>query len=391
MKAFTLDQSFVDTLHRRLTEVNKKFFPIGSGLKMNTVPSVDHLREIIGKIMWASTQLEEGKASKFRVSYCPPAGIDHLGLRFSPESSRQWKTAEIVKLAPAIVPPEGQMCVYPENGQLLIQGFTTIGLTSIVFEALDPARVVIRYPAKFVQAEVMGENAWFVDSSWSSDAYNLLSIPAGESGEHDIDKAMSFFRGDVTMEILTRVRLLGHGGTILFVSDNEIWKESIEQPVAFECSERFKGIGRIERALKSELTTAKKLGKKVVVTATELLADRRYSGTLADVSRTIAYLTGIDGALVLNNDFDVLAFGVKIKETQKEKGEKVLRIAPYEGEKAEELLLTDAFRGKRHLSTARFTLNTNSTAFTVSQDGGVTGFVTLDGDLRAYKNLELLF
>jgi DNA integrity scanning protein DisA with diadenylate cyclase activity len=55
------------------------------------------------------------------------------------------------------------------------------------------------------------------------------------------------------------------------------------------------------------------------------------------------------------------------------------------------------FRGKRHLSAARFVINNSrSIAFVVSQDGGITAFAigkdksNGKNKLLAYKELEVL-
>ena len=101
----------------------------------------------------------------------------------------------------------------------------------------------------------------------------------------------------------------------------------------------------------------------------------------------------VDGAAVLNKSFDVLAFGAKIKETQKIGSyQTVSKVLPLESDsEPKESPLAHEFRGKRHLSAARFVLNNpNSLVFTVSQDGGITCFIMSDKKLMAYKGIELL-
>lgn len=380
---FSLDKKFVRELHARLQAANKSFF---GKRNQEKIPSVVDLREILSKVFWASTQFEEGRPSKFRVTYSLPIGIQHLSLRFNLGSAKLWAIHELVKLAPAVVPPDGNICVYPFMGTLYIQGLHTSSLTAVTFEILDSARVVVRFPLRSVIAELTGERAEFIDKDWNTRVLELL-CPYSPSVGGQLADMISILYGDVVKETLNRIRRLNHGGTLLIVPDDSQWRKSIEKPIAFECEQRYNGVQHIEESLTSELTSA----SNVVQRAMEVLARPTFVGAIGDTSRTLAYLSGIDGAVMLAQNLDVLAFGVKVREKQKSKSETVVRRMPYEGDPAGETSLTDAFRGKRHLSTARFVLdNPLSKAFTVSQDGGVTAFVMEGEVLHAYKGLELL-
>jgi hypothetical protein len=126
----------------------------------------------------------------------------------------------------------------------------------------------------------------------------------------------------------------------------------------------------------------------------------RYKPWVNDAAASIAHLTAVDGATILNTSFEVLGFGVKIKTRQTPRNaEKVSVISPLEADGPnDQVSLGQEFRGMRHLSAARFVeLNPSSEALVVSQDGGITGFVMRKSDepntsseLRAYRGLELL-
>lgn len=382
---FVLNRKFARELRSRLIHTNNKFFPKKIREK---IPTNKHLQEIVSKIFWASTQPEEGRSARFRVAYAMPSGIEHLGLRFNFSSAKLWNTNELVKLGPAVVPPNGTVCVYPFMGDLYIQGLTTLSPTSVVFEILDPARIVVKFPLTSVVAEITGERADFINQSWGREGVDLIQTYDPKEKNFELGVIISLLYGNVVSGALLRMRLLGHGGTIIFVGGDNSWKKSIEKPIAFECEQTYNGTRRIESSLRTEL----RMMPDVLERGINLLASPVYSAAIGDTARTLAYLSGIDGAVVLTKSLSVLAFGAKVKEKQKVRTvEKVIKITPHENDTPKETSLADAFRGKRHLSTARFIIDhPNAVAVTVSQDGGITGFVMKDRSLHAYRGLELL-
>lgn len=402
VNTFKLDKGFLKELHKRLVKANKE--PLGVRLKPNlvksdSIPSLKHLEEIISAMFWASTQLEEGRLPRFRVGYSFPSGIEHLAMGFNFDSLKLWNAEEIRKLAPAIVPPNGQLCVYPFMKRLLIHGLQSTNLHEVTFEIIEPARMVIRFWINSTIAEITGQKSGFIDDNWNNKGLELMSTYESVEENQMINSMLSHLYRNMTQEILSRIRLLRHGGTIIFVSDNNIWKKSVEKPITYECEMRYNGLRHIEESLNSQLQSIKlketedETNYRILDTATKQLISPQYKGFIGDAARSVAYLTAVDGVTILSKNFDVLAFGVKIKEIQKgRKTQRVQKIVPYESDaEISESSLTYEFRGKRHLSAARFVINNpDSIAFTVSQDGGITGFVIEDDKLLAYKGLELL-
>src|SRR5439155_17316889 len=96
---------------------------------------------------------------------------------------------------------------------------------------------------------------------------------------------------------------------------------------------------------------------------------------LARVIDTIGGVTAVDGATVMTDDYELLAFGAKIARRRGAAPiERVMVTEPIEGGAAEVVHPT-ALGGTRHLSAAQFVQDQrDATAFVASQDGRFTVF-----------------
>jgi hypothetical protein len=354
------------------------------------VPSLEHLEEILSGMFWASTQMEEGRFPRFRAIYAGPVKSRSFGLEFA--QPIQWESEEIRKIAPAVTPPDGRICIFPYEGKLFIQGMQSkISINDpqrVMFEILDPARITIQFPQYENIAEIKGYGAGFIDELWSDASRDLISLESIRNKNND---DFSLIYRVMTQEILSRIRLLRHGGSLLFVSNLTNLGKSLETPIHYKSGSNFNAIKLIKDSAKEYL---KENIDKPIAAEIKALKLSLNKLRMADSARTVAYLSAVDGATILNNKFEVIAFGTKIKEipaTNEEK-QKVKMILPLEtDEEPKQSLLVKEFRGKRHLSVARFVLNNpGSIGFAISQDGGITGFVMHHNQLVAYKGLELL-
>jgi hypothetical protein len=101
------------------------------------------------------------------------------------------------------------------------------------------------------------------------------------------------------------------------------------------------------------------------------------TGWLNRTVDAVAGLTAVDGAVVLNNQYDVLGFGAKIvRRKGHAQVEQVIVTEPIEGAKAT-LIHPDKLGGTRHLSAAQFVHDQRdeaegSAALVASQDGRFT-------------------
>src|SRR5262245_50532157 len=102
-------------------------------------------------------------------------------------------------------------------------------------------------------------------------------------------------------EILHRIRLMKHGGTLLLVDRKDGWRASVD-PLLYECAVCFDHVQLIAKALDSEI-------ENIDMNADEFEQRSRALGSaaqfhmvkyfeIADAARAIAYLSAIDGATV---------------------------------------------------------------------------------------------
>lgn len=393
---FKIDRAFVSALHKRLQTLHKSYLADHSAPE--DTPSVEQLEEIISTMIWASTQHEEGRLSRFAIAFAKPTPLDFLGLSFA--VPKRLSTEELRKLAPAVLPREGRIMVWPNasNKNLEICGLQTTSLSSVTVRVLDPGRLTVSFPVDSIIAEIAGTRAGFISSDWNNKGQRMMApkqlFPSGILGD-----ALSYFSIYVTRHILSRMRLLGHGGTIVFVQDDRAWHKSVDQPIFYQCNQNLNEFERIIESFKKSI--AAKVGGTAKDTMTEaltLLVSPEYQRFIGDAARSIAYMSAVDGATVLNSKFAVLAFGVKLKPSKRKTSstavEMVTTVLPFEGVPASDVPIDEAFRGTRHLSAARFVLNNpKAVAFVVSQDGGITGLIMEAGSstkLLAIKSLELL-
>lgn len=392
---FKIDRPFVKELHKRLEKLRKQY--LGHLYASKDTPTVEQLEELISTIIWASTQHEEGRLSRFAVAFSEPSLLDFLALSF--EGPKKLSTEELRKLAPAVLPRDGRIMVWPDvaTNVLEICGLQTTSLSSITFRVLDPGRLTVSFPLDSTIAEITGTRAGFISSDWNNKAQRMMAPPDGSTGGA-FGELFSFFSIHETQQILSRIRLLGHGGTIVFVQDSMEWQKSVDLPIFYQCNQNLNELDRIVESFRKEVeATASGTGSDAMKKGLELIASPRYQLFMGDAARSIASLSAVDGATILNSKFSVLAFGVKLKpakkRTRSNKEEKVTRIFPFEGIPSSDVSIDEEFRGTRHLSAARFVLNNRSAvAFVVSQDGGITGLMlnSRSSTLLAFKSLELL-
>lgn len=392
---FKLDSRFIKRLCRRLSKSNK----FGLKFQPAEIPTAEQMKEIISTIMWASTQHEEGRFSRFRIAFGEPFILDHLAIIF--ETHKRLSVEELRGLAPAVVQLEGHIGVWPSgpSGELQIWGLLTTSMFQLTFEVIDSGRITVSTLPNDKVVEITGQRAGFVSDYWNSNALELLSPPDVKVERTPFGMAMNYFYIHATQEILRQMRLLGHGGAIIFAANGNRWERSVE-PIFYASSQKLNQIARLIDSFHKEASKITQGSTAVDVQKTKRCFEiftERYKPWVNDAARSIAYLTAIDGATILNKSFEVLGFGVKLKSSRRGSG-KVKPISPLESESdSDEIPLDEVFRGTRHLSAARFVLgNPRSTAIVLSQDSGITGLRierrpgSSTSTLSAYRGLELL-
>jgi len=150
----------------------------------------------------------------------------------------------------------------------------------------------------------------------------------------------------------------GRGGALLVAPTNsDDWMQSIIFPAQYALNPPFTGLSALLRR------------KDDVAGSAAMVDDLRHA------VEGVAGLTAVDGAMVMNDAYDVLAFGVKI---MRRKGnatvERISLTEPIEGS-VPTIVSPGQLGGTRHLSAAQFVHDQpDAIALVASQDGHFTIF-----------------
>jgi hypothetical protein len=323
------------------------------------VPSADVIERMINATFWASLRREEGYVPKISMAFLPPEHNEHPMLI---ERPLPLAPATLTKIA-AIVEHAGiHLGVWQYGGELCIWGTThNIPTFCFVLEVVEPGLIVLKHhrgeqSGKYVNVAVLeGDQIKVVDETASSlpDCPELVTSLLGfDSPASWVDSV------NVLVQLAVAMRSHGRGGSLLIVpADNHEWRESIVQPMPFAVSPPFREL--------TQLMSHMGDGRQA----------EAWREALRETVQAIAGLTAIDGAAVINDRYELLAFGAKI---QRRRGaspvESVMVTEPIEGGTPS---LTSAVQmgGTRHLSAAQFVHDQRrAIALVASQDRRFTVF-----------------
>jgi hypothetical protein len=165
---------------------------------------------------------------------------------------------------------------------------------------------------------------------------------------------------NVLVQLSASMRAQGHGGALLVVpSESDRWRESIAQPILYSITPAFSALSELvrqEKEVKDE--------------------DRRqWESAMRRAVDTIGGLTAVDGATVINDRYEVLAFGAKIRRPEGSAPvDKWVITEPVVGNIPVVVQPTE-HGGTRHLSAAQFVHDQHDAlALVASQDGKFTVF-----------------
>ncbi|NIG55559.1 hypothetical protein F3J22_18850 [Chitinophaga sp. Cy-1792] len=327
--------------------------------KLAAVPTPKIIERIIDIAFWASLRREEGNATRISLAFLQP---EHSGkpLRFA---HRLPLTPTILtKLAPGVEKPGVHIGIWYEGAELYIWG-TTNKLPSgcFVLDVAEPGLLVVKQRrllglGKFTNiAMLKGDQVKIVDEgcSMKKDVPEILSSLLGH-------KTSPIWNNTTNVLIQIAVSMRSHGkGGILLVTPacNNGWKDSIIQPLQYPISPAFGGLADL---IKQDPGNASEIFWKNAV--------RREV-------ENISGLTAVDGATIINDRQELLAFGAKITRSYNSTVvEQVIMLEPIQGGKPQ-VLHSSAIGGTRHLSAAQFVHDQrNCLALVASQDGYFTIF-----------------
>jgi hypothetical protein len=318
------------------------------------------IEAIIDATFWASLRREEGRSPKITLAFFPheqvpqPLIFEHP-LPLTPDV--------LTKLGPAVERPGIHLGVdCAPDGQLHVWGATRkVPSLCFVLEVIEPGLLVIKHRrqdafGKFANVAVLkGEEIKIVDERGGSlpDCPALLAtlLPFTSPGSWE-------HRFNLHVQLAASMRAHGHGGSLLVVpAGSEAWRHSIVHPILYSVTPAFSGLAELMRQEVNETN------ENLVDAAVRRAVD------------TVAGLTAVDGATVINDQYEVLAFGAKIRRP--EGGipvEQMVKTEPVAGDRP--VVIHPAQNGgTRHLSAAQFVYDQrDSMALVASQDGRFTVF-----------------
>lgn len=320
-------------------------------------PDVDTIEALIDGAFWASLQREEGRVPRISLAFVAPARESMVF-----ERPLRFQAKYLARLAPAVERPGIHLGVWPGgDGALRVWGTTRLIPTStLVVEVVEPGLLVLKHKRgdefdKFGTIAVLqGDRVMEVDEGGASlpDCPDLLSTLLGFDAPLPTTGATS-----VLAQLAVSMRSHGRGGSLIVVpGGSDAWMESAAHPIAYRV-EPYSDLARLLRAEEADRIRS------------------QWRDALHRAVETVAGLTAVDGATVLNECHEVLAFGVKlVRKRRSERVERVAVTAPVVGD-APRIVDPGALGGTRHLSAAQFVHDQrDALAMVASQDGRFTVF-----------------
>jgi len=328
-------------------------------LQLAPEPNVGVIESMIDVGFWASLGREEGRSPKISLAFLPPqmAGTPMVFKHRLP-----FQTNTLTKLAPAVERPGIHLGIWLEDGELVLWGTTRdIPGLCFVLEVVEPGLLVVKHRridglGKFVNvATLKGDQIKVVDehSRNTADRPPIINSLLGFTSPYGEADSVN-----ILVQLAASMRAHGRGGCLLVVpADTEEWKDSIIQPITYPVMSAFSGLSDLMQLNDQE--------------------DNRmlWHTLLRQAIDSVGGLTAVDGATIINERNELLAFGAKIGRSWKSKRvDQIVVTEPIIGSVAS-IIHPSKMGGTRHLSAAQFVFDQrDAVALVASQDGRFTIF-----------------
>ncbi|RYD79833.1 MAG: hypothetical protein EOP55_03785 [Sphingobacteriales bacterium] len=327
-------------------------------LDLATQPNRKTIEALIDVAFWSSLRKEEGHSPRISIAFLPPSQTSKP-LKFAKPLPLNANT--ITKLAPGVERSGIHLGVWEEDGELYIWG-TTLNIPNFCFvvDVSEPGLIVIKHRriygiGKYTNVAVLkGEQIRIVDDNSCTNRdcppilKALLDLTVLASWNDPIN---------ILIQFSVSMRSHGRGGALLIVpKGDKKWEESIIHPIQYLVEPPFCGLSNL----------AKQGGNQ-----TEIFSQ----GALRREVEHLAGLTAVDGATIINEAFDLIAFGAKIGRAKgKPTVEQIAFSEPIVGGE-DKILYPGQLGGTRHFSVAQFVNDQpQAIGLVASQDGHFTIF-----------------
>lgn len=323
-------------------------------------PPARVIEAIVDVAFWVSLRKEEGHSAKISLAFLPP---EQSGKALLFKHTLPLNPNFLTKIAPGVERSGVYLGVWHDGYNLYVWGTTlTMPNCCLVVDVSDPALLVIKHRrihgfGKFTNVAVLkGEQIKLINQKKAEKIGEcpgiliaLLDV-AGPTNHNDYLNVM--------IQLAVSVRSHGRGGAVLVVPQNtHKWEQSVIQPITYHLTPAYNGLANLvrkDRSIASEIYLQAALKKEI---------------------EYIGGLTAIDGATVITDEYELLAFGVKTSRAHSnEHIQEILFFEPINDAGAQ-VIHPAKIGGTRHLSAAQFVFDQkDALALVASQDGHFTVF-----------------
>src|SRR5205085_12129851 len=324
-------------------------------------PDAQSIAAIINATFWASFRPEEGRFPKISLAYLPPEQARQPMLF---EHPLPLTVGVLTKLAPAVERPEIHLGVWNQGDELKVWG-TTRAIPSFCFvlEDIEPGLLVVKHRrldgfGKYANVAVLkGEQVKVIDEKGTSlpDCPALLKalLAFTSAATNGLHQSLN-----VLVQLAASMRAHGHGGILLVVpAGADGWRDSIAQPILYSVTPAFAALSQL---LRQNVGEEKR---------------RQWESALRRAVDTVGGMTAVDGATMINDQYEVLAFGAKIRRKEGSAPVDNWVITEPVVDNLPIVVQPTEHGGTRHLSAAQFVYDQrDALALVASQDGRFTVF-----------------
>jgi len=338
-------------------------------------PETALIESLIDIAFWASLRREEGISPKISLAFLPP---EQAGQPIVFVHPIVLNAEALTKLAPGVERAGIHVGVWYNDLGLYIWGTTSnIPDYCLVLDVSEPALIVVKHRriegfGKFVNIAVLkGDQVKIIDQS-SAQLPDCPALLTSLLGFRSSDNRSV----NVLIQLAVSMRAHKRGGLLLVVpAGSDDWRESILQPIKYSVVQGFSTLSELMKRDDRERDSS------------------AWQGALAREIEGIAGLTAIDGATVISDDHELLAFGAKI--VRPHSNDIVGQIVKTEPVVGSEAVITHPASngGTRHMSAAQFVHDQrDALALVASQDGRFTVFTwsECEGMVHAHRIDALL-
>jgi hypothetical protein len=322
-------------------------------------PAASVIETLIDASFWASLRREEGYSPKISLALLPP---EQAGGALVFAERLPLIPAVLTKLAPAVERPGIHLGVWYQGDALFIWGSTReIPVNCLVLEVIEPGLLVVKHRrldgfGKFINVAILkGDQIRIVDERLVS----LADYPPMLTSMLDFNlPAVWVDSVNVLVELAVSMRAHGRGGLLLVVpAGAPDWRESIIHPISYPLVPAFTGLSDL---IHQDLNQVNPI---------------EWRTALGQAVDEIGGLTAVDGATVLNDRYEVLAFGAKIGRAERSARVEQLLITEPTVDNEPVVVSPTQAGGTRHLAAAQFVFDQREAlALVASQDGRFTLF-----------------